>query len=402
MLAREQAAAAAASVVIAPPEPLALETLGRIAAGAPVALGAGVHERLVASHRQMLGLSRADRIVYGLNTGCGPLCEWPVPPEDAARFQQNLVRSHAAGLGPMHPRAVVRATMAARLLSLAQGRSAVRPLVADTLAAMLNAGVHPVLHEVGSVGASGDLVELAHVALAVMGEGRVEHAGELLPAAEALADVGILPVSFEGREALALLNGTSCETAQAALLVLGTEELVAAAEAAAALAIEALGGSIEAFDPRVHAVRPHAGQAASARHLAALLAGSRRVREGARGDGAGNGRLAPVQDAYTLRCVPQVLGAVHFLARENDLGVTVCRFEHDVIRDSAIVGNARVLGGKDDAVYEDELGVVHRAREAAQVDPRCHDSSVATAGGPSAHRTAHMRPAPPGFKPTYP
>jgi histidine ammonia-lyase len=310
MLAREQAAAAAASVVITPPAPLALEALGRIATGAPVALGAGVHERLVASHRQMLGLSRADRIVYGLNTGCGPLCEWPVPPEDAARFQQNLVRSHAAGLGPMHPRAVVRATMAARLLSLAQGRSAVRPIVADTLAAMLNAGVHPVIHEVGSVGASGDLVELAHVALAVMGEGRVEHAGTLLPAADALADVGILPVAFEGREALALLNGTSCETAQAALLVLGAEELVAAAEAAAALAIEALGGSIEAFDPRVHAVRPHAGQEASARHLAALLAGSRRVREGARGDGAGNGRLAPVQDAYTLRCVPQVLGAV--------------------------------------------------------------------------------------------
>ena len=158
MLAPEQTGAGAASVVIAPPEPLALEALGRIAAGAPVALGAGVFERLVASHRQMLGLSSADRIVYGLNTGCGPLCEWPVPPEDAARFQQNLVRSHAAGLGPAHPRAVVRATMAARLLSLAQGRSAVRPIVADTLAAMLNAGVHPVIHEVGSVGASGDLV----------------------------------------------------------------------------------------------------------------------------------------------------------------------------------------------------------------------------------------------------
>jgi len=297
-------------VVIAPPEPLSLEALGRIAAGAPVALAAGVAERLAASHRQMLALSRADRVVYGLNTGCGPLCEWPVPPEDAARFQQNLIRSHAAGIGPTHPRAIVRATMAARLLSLAQGRSAVRPLVADTLAAMLNAGVHPLIHEVGSVGASGDLVELAHVALAVMGEGEVEHRGARQSAARALADAGVAPVVFEGREALALVNGTSCETAQAALLVLGAEELVAAGEAAAALAIEALGGSIEAFDPRVHAVRPHAGQATSARHLAALLDGSRRVREGARRNGAGNGRLAPVQDAYTLRCVPQVLGAV--------------------------------------------------------------------------------------------
>jgi len=296
--------------MIAPPEPLSLEALGRIAAGAPVALGPGVAERLAASHRMMLALSRADRVVYGLNTGCGPLCEWPVPPEDAATFQQNLVRSHAAGLGPTHPREIVRATMVARLLSLAQGRSAVRPLVADTLAAMLNAGVHPVIHEVGSVGASGDLVELAHVALALMGEGEVEHRGMRQVAARALADAGVAPLRFEGREALALLNGTSCETAQAALLVLGAEELVAAAEAAAALAIEALGGSIEAFDPRVHAVRPHAGQGASARRLAALLAGSRRVREGVRGSGAGNGRLAPVQDAYTLRCVPQVLGAV--------------------------------------------------------------------------------------------
>lgn len=299
-----------APVVLAPPAPLALDALGRVAAGAPVALGEGVRDRMAASHRQLVGLSRSDRIVYGLNTGCGPLCEWPVPPQAAARFQRNLVRSHASGVGPAHPSAVVRATMAARLLSLARGRSAVRPLVADTLAAMLNAAIHPVVPEVGSVGASGDLVELAHVALAVMGEGEVEHAGVRKPAAEALAAAGIAPVAFEGREALALLNGTSCETAQAALLVLGADELVAAAEAAAALAIEALGGSVEAFDARVHALRPHAGQAQSAARLAALLAGSRRVREGPVPRGAGATRLPPVQDAYTLRCVPQVLGAV--------------------------------------------------------------------------------------------
>ena len=202
-----------ATIVLAPPALLTLDDVARVAGGARVQIAGDVWPRVDAAHAQFRQLQGSERLVYGVNTGCGPLCEWPVPPEDAARFQQNLVRSHAAGLGPMHLRAVVRATMAARLLSLAQGRSAVRPLVADTLAAMLNAGVHPVLHEVGSVGASGDLVELAHVALAVMGEGGVEHAGELLPAAEALADVGILPVSFEGREALALLNGTSCETA---------------------------------------------------------------------------------------------------------------------------------------------------------------------------------------------
>jgi histidine ammonia-lyase len=289
--------------------PLTLEAVGRIAAGAPAVLGEGVRERLVASHDQLLALARSGRVVYGLNTGCGPLCDRPVPPDAGGLFQQNLVRSHATGLGPAHPAPVVRATMAVRAFSLAQGRSAVRPVVVDTLVAMLNAGVHPVVPEIGSVGASGDLVELAHVAHALTGEGEVEWRGARRPAAQALAAAGIAPLALEGREALALMNGTSCETGQAALLVLDAEALVAAAEAAAALVIEALRGSEEAFDPRVHAARPHPGQQASAAHVRALLAGSRRVRRASASQGGGE-RVAPVQDAYTLRCVPQVLGAV--------------------------------------------------------------------------------------------
>jgi len=180
----------------------------------------------------------------------------------------------------------------------------VRPVVVDTLVAMLNAGVHPIVPEIGSVGASGDLVELAHVAAAVMGEGDVEWRGNRVRAAPALAQAGITPVAFEGREALALMNGTACETAQAAPVVLGAEELVRAAEVAAALVLEALGANPEALDARVHAVRPHAGQVAAAAHLRTLLAGSRRLRDAS----ARGGR--PVQDAYTVRCVPQVLGAV--------------------------------------------------------------------------------------------
>jgi histidine ammonia-lyase len=297
-------------VVYAPPEPLTPEALRRIVDGAPVALGDGVRPRVEASHRQLLALARSGRVVYGLNTGCGPLCERPVPSAATARFQQNLVRSHASGLGASHPADVVRATMAVRAFSLAQGRSAVRPVVVDTLVAMLNAGIHPVIPEVGSVGASGDLVELAHVARGLMGEGDVEWRGARRPAAEALAEAGIPPVVLEGREALALMNGTSCETAQAALLVVDAEALVAAAEAAAALVIEVLGGSVDAFDARVHAARPHRGQQESAARLRALLAGSRRVRQGPPRPDAGDGRLPPVQDAYTLRCVPQVLGAV--------------------------------------------------------------------------------------------
>lgn len=299
-----------APVVLAPPAPLTLEELGRIAAGASVVLDARTRDRLDASHRQLLAMAESGQTVYGLNTGCGPLCDRPVPAADAARFQQNLVRSHATGLGPSHPREVVRATMAARAHSLAQGRSAVRPLVVERLVVSLNAGIHPVVPEIGSVGASGDLVELAHLARALMGEGEVEWHGATRTAAEAFAAAGIAPLVFEGREALALMNGTSCETAQASLLVLGAEELVAAAEAAAALVLEVFGASPEAFDPRVHRARPHHGQEASAARLRALLGDSGRLRDASARRSSGEGRLAPVQDAYTLRCVPQVLGAV--------------------------------------------------------------------------------------------
>ncbi len=295
------------TIVLAPPAALALDAVGHVAAGAPAALGADVHERLRRSHRQLESLAKAGRVVYGLNTGCGPLCDRPVPPADAARFQLNLVRSHASGLGPAHGPAVVRATMLVRAHSLAQGRSGVRPVVVDTLLAMLNADLLPVVPETGSVGASGDLVELAHVAQAVAGEGQVDWCGRRVAASAAFADAGLVPVVLEGREALALMNGTACETAQAALMVLGAEQLVAAAETTAALVIEVFGGNPEAFDARVHGARPHPGQQASAAHLRALLAGSGRLRDA---EVRGGPERGPVQDAYTLRCVPQVLGAV--------------------------------------------------------------------------------------------
>jgi histidine ammonia-lyase len=290
--------------------PLTLEAVDRIAAGAPVVLDASARERLVRSHRQLATLVETGRVVYGLNTGCGPLCDRPVSSADAARFQLNLVRSHATGVGAPHPAGVVRATMAVRAQTLAQGRSAVRPEVVELLVAMLNAGIAPLVPEIGSVGASGDLVELAHVARALVGEGVVERDGRRQPALAALAEAGLSALVLEGREALAMMNGTSCEAGQAALVVVGAQRLVAAAEIAAALVLEVFGANAEAFDERVHRARPQPGQLASAAHLRTLLDGSGRLDDTMVRGVPGAEHARPVQDAYTVRCVPQVLGAV--------------------------------------------------------------------------------------------
>lgn len=297
-------------VLLAPPAPLAIDAVGRVAAGVPVRLASEVRARMEASHAQLATLAARGRIVYGLNTGCGPLCDRLIPAGETSRFQLNLLRSHASGLGPPLPEPVVRATMVVRAQSLAQGRSAVRPVVVETLIAMLNAGLLPLIPETGSVGASGDLVELAHLAQALAGEGLVTYRGRRQPAADAFADAGLRPIVPEGREALALMNGTACETAQAVLALLGAESTVAAAEVAAALVLEVFGGNPEAFDPRLHAVRPHPGQVETAVRLRRLLAGSRRLRDAPAREGPAEGRTEPVQEAYTLRCVPQVLGAV--------------------------------------------------------------------------------------------
>lgn len=293
-------------VVLAPPDDVPLEAVGRIAAGAPVALGADVRARMTASYDALARAVAAGTRVYGLTTGCGPLCDQPIAAEARVGFQRNLVRSHASGLAAPHPEPVVRATMAARVTALAQGRSGVRTIVAETLVGMLNARIHPVVPEIGSVGASGDLVELAHVALAVMGEGEVEWRGDRYPADAALRAAEIAPVRFEGREGLAMMNGTSCEVGQAVLAVLQAEQVLAAAEAAAALVADLLGASPEAYDARLQEARRHPGQRAVAARLRARLEGSRRLRPTAVRDVMGE----QIQDAYTLRCTPQILGAV--------------------------------------------------------------------------------------------
>jgi histidine ammonia-lyase len=258
--------------------------------------------RLQRSHQFVRRLAEARAPVYGLTTGCGPLAGNSIDGDRREAFQRNLIRSHATSLGEPHASTTVRAAMAARLHVFARGFSGVDPELVALLAGMLNSGIHPIVREVGSVGASGDLVELAQIALAVIGEGMVELDGRVVPAADALQSAGLRPFVPRLREGLALINGTSFHTGAAALLVVRARRLIGAAETAAAICFEALRGNPEAFSPELQSARPHPGQRAVAERVSALLEGSSLVRAGE--------SAAARQDAYTLRCIPQILGAV--------------------------------------------------------------------------------------------
>lgn len=245
----------------------------------------------------------SGQTIYGINTGFGKLANVRIAPADLERLQVNLVRSHAAGVGAPLPRDVVRGLMILRANVLLRPTSGVRPGLVESLVAMLNAGLVPAVPEQGSVGASGDLAPLSHVALALMGEGEVVVDGERTPAAPVLAAAGLAPFRYAPKEGLAFINGTQAQTAMLALLVHDAERLWRSAVGAAAMSLEALRGTPVPLDPRIHEARPHAGQGEAARLMRELLAGSG-IRESHR---EGDPR---VQDAYSLRCTPQVLGAV--------------------------------------------------------------------------------------------
>ena len=244
----------------------------------------------------------SGEVAYGVNTGFGKLADVRISPEQLGRLQLNLVRSHACGVGEPFPREVVRAALLLRANVLATGYSGCRPVVVDTVLAMLNAGIHPVVPSQGSVGACGDLAPLAHLALAMIGEGEVELGGERISAREALDGTGIRPLELQAKEGLALINGTQVSAAVAALAVIDASVLVDAADVVCAVTLDAVAGTDAAFDEAVHAARPHPGQVESARRLRWLMAGS-----GVRDSHRECGR---VQDAYSLRCSPQVHGAV--------------------------------------------------------------------------------------------
>lgn len=281
---------------------LTLEQLEAVAVGGEqVALVPEARTRLASRRKEIETRLAQGEVMYGVNTGFGRMADVVVPPEKLEQLQLNLLRSHACGVGTPFPREVVRAMLVLRANVLASAYAGVRPEVVEKLLELVNAGVHPVVPSQGSVGASGDLAPLAHLALVLVGEGEAEYRGEVLPGGEALARAGLTPLTLAPKEGLALINGTQAMAAVGALALCTAERLLEAADVVAALSVDALEGTDVAFLEDIHRVRPHPGQLVSAQNLYALLQGSA-IRESHRS-------CSRVQDAYCLRCTPQVHGA---------------------------------------------------------------------------------------------
>lgn len=283
---------------------LTLEQIAEVAQGRlQVTLAEEARERMAASRRIVEDITSSGRVVYGVNTGFGKLSDVHIPASELRELQLNLVRSHACGVGRALSEEETRAMLLLRANVLACGMSGARPVILDTLLAMLERGVHPLIPEKGSVGASGDLAPLAHLSLAVIGEGMCIYLGERMASADAMRRAGIEPVQLEAKEGLALLNGTQAMGAVGGLALHRAEILTRTADVAGAMSLEALRGTPVAFDERIHQARPHKGQMEAAEHLRALLAESEIRDSHLEND-------PRVQDAYSLRCMPQVHGAV--------------------------------------------------------------------------------------------
>ena len=283
---------------------LVLEDVAAVARGGNLRpfLADRARERMRATRGAVEDILKGDEAVYGINTGFGKLSDVRVPPERLRELQLNLVRSHACGVGEPLEREETRAMMFLRANVLASGHSGVRPELVDLLLELLHRDVTPIVPREGSVGASGDLAPAAHMALVLVGEGEAMVGGEPLPGGEALARAGLEPARLEAKEGLSLLNGTQAMTAVGTLALLRAEALADAAELAGAASLEGLRGSPDPFSEEIQTLRPHPGQRASAQRLRRLLRDSE-IRESHR-----HGDLR-VQDAYSLRCMPQVHGA---------------------------------------------------------------------------------------------
>src|SRR5215469_16118456 len=300
----------------------------------PVALAPSAIEKMRASREPVERMAEADAPIYGVNTGVGLLADIRIPREDLDALQLNVVRSHAVGVGRPLDRAVVRAMMLIRANVLAKGFSGIRPVVAERICDFLNRGVTPVVPEQGSVGASGDLAPLAHMALVLAGEGEAEIEGTILGGAEALRRAGIAPLTFHPKEGLSLINGTQAMLAIGCLELRAAEILADTADLIAALTLDALRGTPVAFDERLQSVRPHPGQCHSASRLRRLIEGSE-IRQS-------HLTCRRVQDAYSLRCVPQVHGAVRDALSEAR---RVFSIELNSATDNPLVFEDQILSG---------------------------------------------------------
>ncbi len=314
---------------------LSIEDVISVATGSgTVSLAPQSIEKMLRSRVVVERLAAGEAAVYGVNTGVGLLADVRVPPADLEQLQRNVIRSHTAGVGDPLARDEVRAMMLIRANVLAKGFSGIRPVVAERLCQMLEHGVTPVVPSQGSVGASGDLAPLAHMALVLMGEGEAEYRDKRMPGREALRLAGIEPLALASKEGISLVNGTQAMLAVGCLELAAAGVLIETAEVVCAMTLDALRGTPRAFDERLHAVRPHPGQRTSAEHLSRLLEGSE-IR-------ASHISCRRVQDAYSLRCAPQVHGAVHDTLAEAR---RVFSIELNSATDNPLVFDGEVLSG---------------------------------------------------------
>jgi histidine ammonia-lyase len=316
------------------PEAIDLGTLRHLWQGAGCKLDDAAMQRIRAAAASVERIVASGETVYGVNTGFGLLANQAIPADRLAELQTNLILSHSAGIGEPLPRHVTRLMIVLKLLGLGRGHSGVRPLVIDALQALLDRDAMPVIPSQGSVGASGDLAPLAHLIATLMGHGRIDVAGTIIPAAEALQRLGMVPLELGPKEGLALINGTQASTAIALDALFAGERVFAAAIAAGALSIDALKGSIKPFDPRISALRGQPGQIRVAAAIAELLDGSDIL--------TSHGRCGRVQDPYSFRCQPQVMGA------SLDLLVNAARTL--TIEAGAVTDNPIVFPDEDSAI----------------------------------------------------
>ena len=355
------------------PEQISLDQLRQLWSGEAASLDDVSMERVIAAAASVDRIVASGETVYGVNTGFGLLANTRIPDDKLAELQTNLILSHSAGLGDPLPRHVTRLMIVLKLLGLGRGYSGVRPVVIEALQGLLDRDAMPLIPAQGSVGASGDLAPLAHLIAALMGFGSIDIAGVVMPAAAALQKLGMAPLALGPKEGLALINGTQASTAIALDALFSGERVFAAAIAAGALSVDALKGSARPFDPRVSQLRGQPGQIRVAAAIARLLNGSEIL--------ASHGRCGKVQDPYSFRCQPQVMGAALDLLANAARTLTI---EAGAVTDNPIVfpdEDAAISGGNFHAqpvafaadtiaMALCEVGSVSERRTAVLIDPK--------------------------------